>query len=233
MAGPLDAKTSPVANLFRSASLKTETDRRSLIGSALTVARRPIKPIAVATTVKNSLCLATHRRKEGGTVLKVWNRTLVRSERQLYAKGLVLPFRSRDQLQTETVRIRSVQRFGASFSRSLTRTLNAQCRTLNVFAGASVCLTYVHFRPMDAELKAMVDAGNLNVKAAAALDQLKPQTFCLHKSWGFGQISSWNLLLNQIVVDFDTKKNHAMQLLYAAETLQPLARHAHFRPQSQ
>ena len=76
---------------------------------------------------------------------------------------------------------------------------------------------------MDAELKAMVDAGNLNVKAAAALDQLKPQTFCLHKSWGFGQISSWNLLLNQIVVDFDTKKNHAMQLLYAAETLQPLA----------
>ena len=76
---------------------------------------------------------------------------------------------------------------------------------------------------MDAELKAMVDAGNLNVKAAAALDQLKPQTFCLHKSWGFGQVSSWNLLLNQIVVDFDTKKNHAMQLLYAAETLQPLA----------
>ena len=54
---------------------------------------------------------------------------------------------------------------------------------------------------MDADLKAMVDAGNLNVKAAAALDQLKPQTFCLHKSWGFGQISSWNLLLNQIVVD--------------------------------
>src|SRR6202045_4305824 len=75
---------------------------------------------------------------------------------------------------------------------------------------------------MDADLKAMVDAGKLNVKTAAALDQLKPQTFCLHKSWGFGQISSWNLLLNQIVVDFDAKKNHSMQLQYAAETLQPL-----------
>ena len=75
---------------------------------------------------------------------------------------------------------------------------------------------------MDADLQAMVDAGKLNVKAAAALDQLKPQTFCLHKSWGFGQISSWNLLLNQIVVDFDTKKGHSMQLQYAAETLQPL-----------
>ncbi|MBV8378784.1 MAG: GreA/GreB family elongation factor [Verrucomicrobia bacterium] len=75
---------------------------------------------------------------------------------------------------------------------------------------------------MDEDLQAMVDAGKLNVKAAAALDQLKPQTFCLHKSWGFGRISSWNLLLNQIVVDFDTKKNHPMQLPYAAETLQPL-----------
>ena len=93
---------------------------------------------------------------------------------------------------------------------------------VNVFAGAPLCPPYVDFLPMDADLQAMVDAGKLNVKTAAALDQLKPQTFCLHKSWGFGQISSWNLLLNQIVVDFDSKKNHSMQLQYAAETLQPL-----------
>jgi hypothetical protein len=51
--------------------------------------------MAVATTVKNSLSLATHRPLEGGNVLKVWNRTLVRSERQLYAKRLALPLRSR------------------------------------------------------------------------------------------------------------------------------------------
>jgi transcription elongation GreA/GreB family factor len=78
------------------------------------------------------------------------------------------------------------------------------------------------FRLMEADLQSLVDAGKLNIKAAAALDQLKPQTYCLHKSWGFGQISLWNLLLNQIVVDFDSKKNHSMQLQYAAETLQPL-----------
>jgi transcription elongation factor GreA-like protein len=75
---------------------------------------------------------------------------------------------------------------------------------------------------MEADLQSLVDAGKLNIKAAAALDQLKPQTYCLHKSWGFGQVSLWNLLLNQIVVDFDSKKNHSMQLQYAAETLQPL-----------
>jgi len=78
-------------------------------------------------------------------------------------------------------------------------------------------------RLMEADLQILVDAGKLNLKAAAALDLLKPQTFCLHKSWGFGQITSWNLVFNQIIVDFQTKKNHLMQLQYAAETLQPLS----------
>src|ERR1700730_231815 len=75
---------------------------------------------------------------------------------------------------------------------------------------------------MDADLQAIVNAGKLDAKAAAALDKLRPNTFCLHKSWGFGQVNSWNLFLNQIVVDFHAKKNHSMQLQYAAETLQPL-----------
>ena len=76
---------------------------------------------------------------------------------------------------------------------------------------------------MDSDLQAMVDAGKLDATAAAALDKLKPDTFCLHKSWGFGKVNSWSLFLNQIVVDFHSKKNHSMQLRYAAETLQPLA----------
>jgi transcription elongation factor GreA len=75
---------------------------------------------------------------------------------------------------------------------------------------------------MDAELKTLIDSGNLTPKDAAILDQLKPGTFCLHKSWGFGQIHSWNLLLNQIVIDFQTKKQHVMQLKYATDSLQPL-----------
>jgi transcription elongation factor GreA len=75
---------------------------------------------------------------------------------------------------------------------------------------------------MDADLQALVTSGKINSKIGDLLSQLRPQTFCLHKSWGFGQVSSWNLLLNQIVIDFQNKKQHAMQLSYAAETLQPL-----------
>jgi transcription elongation factor GreA len=76
---------------------------------------------------------------------------------------------------------------------------------------------------MDAELQTLIDSHSLTPKDATILDQLKPGTFCLHKSWGFGRVHSWNLLLNQIVVDFQTKKQHVMQLKYASDSLQPLA----------
>ncbi|HME88075.1 MAG TPA: GreA/GreB family elongation factor [Chthoniobacterales bacterium] len=72
---------------------------------------------------------------------------------------------------------------------------------------------------MDAELEKLAEAGKLTSKAAEKLDALKPGTFCLHKSWGFGRVAEWNLLLNQVVIDFAGKKGHPMQLQYAAENL--------------
>src|ERR1700747_1137591 len=72
---------------------------------------------------------------------------------------------------------------------------------------------------MDAELEKLVESGKLSSKAAEKLEELKPGTFCLHKSWGFGRVAEWNLLLNQIVIDFAGKKSHPMQLQYAAENL--------------
>jgi len=76
---------------------------------------------------------------------------------------------------------------------------------------------------MDAELEKLLEAGKLTTKSAGQLEKLKPGTFCLHKSWGFGRVREWNLLLNQIVIDFATKKFHPMQAQYAAENLTPLA----------
>jgi transcription elongation factor GreA len=76
---------------------------------------------------------------------------------------------------------------------------------------------------MDTELEKLVEAGKLTPRAAQQLEKLKPGTFCLHKSWGFGRVSEWNLLLNQIVIDFAGKKSHPMQAEYAAENLTPLA----------
>src|SRR6266446_1861289 len=72
---------------------------------------------------------------------------------------------------------------------------------------------------MDPELEKLVESGKLTAKAADQLDKLKPGTFCLHKSWGFGRVAEWNLLLNQIVINFLGKKSHPMQLQYAADNL--------------
>jgi len=72
---------------------------------------------------------------------------------------------------------------------------------------------------MDAELQKFVESGKLTAHAAEQLENLKPGAFCLHKSWGFGRVAEWNLLLNQIVIDFQGKKGHPMQLQYAADNL--------------
>ena len=72
---------------------------------------------------------------------------------------------------------------------------------------------------MDAELEKLVESGKLTAKAADQLEKLKPGTYCLHKSWGFGRVAEWNLILNQILIDFPGKKAHPMQLSYAAENL--------------
>src|SRR5438552_9346088 len=76
---------------------------------------------------------------------------------------------------------------------------------------------------MDVELQKLVESGKLTSKAAEQLEKLKPGAFCLHKSWGFGRVREWNLLLNQIVIDFASKKGHAMLAGYAMENLAPLA----------
>ena len=72
---------------------------------------------------------------------------------------------------------------------------------------------------MNPDIQKAVDTGKLTPDAAAALEQLQPGTYVTHKSWGFGQIDSLNFLVNQMTIHFKDKKEHPMQLQYAAESL--------------
>ena len=72
---------------------------------------------------------------------------------------------------------------------------------------------------MSDELNQYIEAGKITSAAAESLSKLSPGTFCTHRSWGFGQIASWELITGQITIDFGSKKGHPMQLQYAAETL--------------
>ncbi len=72
---------------------------------------------------------------------------------------------------------------------------------------------------MNEELQKVVESEKLTPGAAEKIDQLVPGAYCQHKSWGFGRVAEWNLLTGQILIDFESKKSHPMQLEYAAETL--------------
>jgi len=72
---------------------------------------------------------------------------------------------------------------------------------------------------MNEELQKVVESGKLSKESAIKLEALLPGEYCQHKSWGFGKVVEWNVLTAQMVIDFTSKKAHAMQLEYAAQTL--------------
>ncbi|MBM3856658.1 MAG: hypothetical protein FJ390_01685 [Verrucomicrobia bacterium] len=75
---------------------------------------------------------------------------------------------------------------------------------------------------MNDELTQCIEAGKITPEAAEKLSHLTPGSYCKHRSWGFGQIAEWRLLTDQVLIHFKAKKNHPMQLQFAAETLEPV-----------
>jgi len=76
---------------------------------------------------------------------------------------------------------------------------------------------------MISELQQALEMGSIDPSLAEPLKFLVPGGYCLHKSWGFGRIAEWRLLTGQIIIDFEGKRGHSMQLAYAVETLKPIA----------
>jgi transcription elongation GreA/GreB family factor len=75
---------------------------------------------------------------------------------------------------------------------------------------------------MESELLATTLPENLSPALAEKLKLLMPGTYCLHRSWGFGQIKEWNNATESVSIDFKSKHGHVMQFAYAAESLTPL-----------
>jgi transcription elongation GreA/GreB family factor len=69
------------------------------------------------------------------------------------------------------------------------------------------------------ELQGLIASARLTQAQAQKLVSLSPGSFCTHRSWGFGRVHGYDLVLGQVVVDFQQKPQHKMQLDYAAESL--------------
>lgn len=75
---------------------------------------------------------------------------------------------------------------------------------------------------MNSEVQNLVAAGKLSSADGEKLSQLEPGVFCLHKSWGVGKVSEWDLLSERIVLDFEGKPGHALKISFALTSLEIL-----------
>ncbi len=77
---------------------------------------------------------------------------------------------------------------------------------------------------MNSEAISTLVAKNPSLKTAKAkLEAMEPGAYCIHKSWGFGQIKSYDEASGKLIIDFKTKPGHAMDPAFCVNTLEVLA----------
>ena len=75
---------------------------------------------------------------------------------------------------------------------------------------------------MKEEFEKMVAAGKLDRSQIEPLVQLTTSGYCMHRSWGFGKITTVDTVFARLTIDFPGKPSHTMDLAFAAQSLKPI-----------
>ena len=75
---------------------------------------------------------------------------------------------------------------------------------------------------MKEEFEKLVAAGKLDRQLVEPLTQLTNSGYCMHRSWGFGKITTVDTVFARFSIDFPGKPNHTMDLAFAAQSLKPI-----------
>src|SRR5215475_10525088 len=75
---------------------------------------------------------------------------------------------------------------------------------------------------MREEFEKMAAAGKLERQHIESLVHLTDSGFCMHRSWGFGKITTVDTVFARFTIDFQNKPGHNMDLAFAAESLKPI-----------
>ena len=76
---------------------------------------------------------------------------------------------------------------------------------------------------MKEQFEKLVASGKIDENHLPALTALIDTGFCSHKSWGVGKINRIDPLRGRIIIDFEAKNEHSMDVVFAAETLKPIS----------
>jgi len=63
---------------------------------------------------------------------------------------------------------------------------------------------------MHPDVAPLVEAGRISQEVGTRLSQLAPGQYCLHKSWGAGKVTDWDISSGKITIDFEKNENQTM-----------------------
>ena len=88
---------------------------------------------------------------------------------------------------------------------------------------------------MNSEAVSALIAKNPSLKPSKAkLEAMAPDNYVIHRSWGFGQIKSFDESSQKLIIDFQNKKNHPMDPAFCVTTMDVLpAKHLQVRKQTE
>src|SRR3954463_13205822 len=75
---------------------------------------------------------------------------------------------------------------------------------------------------MREEFEKLVGTGKISRQQVDPLVQLATGGYCMHRSWGFGKITTVDTVFCRFTIDFQNKSGHTMDLGFAAESLKPI-----------
>lgn len=75
---------------------------------------------------------------------------------------------------------------------------------------------------MREEFEKLAAAGKISRAQIDLLVQVGTHGYVFHRSWGVGKIASWDYLFSKIVIDFQNRAGHSMDLAFAADSLKSI-----------
>ena len=68
---------------------------------------------------------------------------------------------------------------------------------------------------MHPDVAKLVEAGRIPKPLGLRLSQLAPGNFCVHKSFGAGKVTEWDLPAKKVTIDFERSMGQVMELQFA------------------
>src|SRR3569623_2980791 len=72
---------------------------------------------------------------------------------------------------------------------------------------------------MREEFEKLAAAGKISRQQIEPLMAVGENGYVFHRSWGIGKVASWDWRFSKVIVDFQARAGHSMDLAFAADSL--------------